>query len=306
MLTICIAVPTFRRPAYLPDLFAALAAVETPADCTVSVLVADNDPEASARDAATAAAASFPFPLVYRHVARPGLSSVRNAMLDYARENGAALAMLDDDELPAPFWLRELVRIARSTAADAVVGPVHALLPAGTPRWMVDFRAREYPAFTDGQRVGDGWSSNCLLMTSHPITVGLHFDPALNFSGGEDQLFFRQLLAAGGSITFASGASVYERLTNERRTIGFVLKRSYRRGTSLAFCDRRLAGTARGIALRAAKGLTLIALGLVRIVPVSLMRGSTGAVASSLEIARGAGMVAGLFGASYESYGRSV
>ena len=289
-----------------PKLLASIAAVAEPEHCRVSVLILDNDSAASAEAIVTNAQATFPYPLAYEHVVQPGLASVRNAALAYARARADVLAMLDDDELPEPQWLCELVRVARATGADAVAGPVTALLPADAPRWVHEFRAREYPAFTDAQRLSDAWTSNCLVLLSRVNAAGLTFDPALNFIGGEDQLFFRQLIAAGGSIAYAANAAVWERLPEDRRSIAFILKRSFRRGSSLAMCDRRLIGTPRGLAIRAAKGLAIILAGLVRIVPVSLLRGNAGAVANSSEIARGAGMLAGLFGVSYNAYRRGA
>jgi succinoglycan biosynthesis protein ExoM len=306
MTRICIAVPTFQRVRYLRDLLAALARVAPPPACTVSVIIVDNDPAGSARDAVAAAGATFPFALNYELVTGAGLSTVRNFVLAYARQHADELAMLDDDELPEPQWLCELHRVAQSTGADAVMGPVPALLPAGVPRWVREFREREYPRFADGALVADGWSSNCLVRVHSTPAAGLSFDDALNFTGGEDQLFFRQLLARGGTITYAAKAIAWEILPAARRSFGFILKRSFRRGNSLAACDRRLHGDLRGLALRAAKGLAIVAIGLVRILPMAILRGRGAAVASASEIARGSGMLAGLLGVSYHAYRRGI
>jgi succinoglycan biosynthesis protein ExoM len=286
-----VAIPTFRRAAYLPGLIAALARLKLPAGVeTIRVVIMDNDPEGSARPWVAALRSGFPFRLHYEHVPEPGLSTVRNAILAYAQRHADVLAMLDDDELPEPQWLFELLRVAEATGADAVAGPVPALLPHDAPRWLRQFREREYPSFADGALLTDGWSSNCLLRVPAIAAAGLAFDPALNFSGGEDQLFFRQLLASGGTIAFAARATAWEILPPERRSARFVLMRSFRRGNSLAVCDRRLHGHPGGLALRAAKALAAIATGI--------------ASCRAPEVARGAGMLAGLAGVFYQAYRR--
>ena len=306
MTRICIAIPTFRRIGYLPGLLDALSRLLIPDDCEITVLIADNDPAAGARATINAARGAFPFPLAYELVTEPGLSTVRNFFLAYARTHADLLAMLDDDEVPEPQWLCEAVRIAKKTGASAVMGPVFPVLPRDAPCWVRDFREREYPCFPDGTPLGDGWTSNCLLEVSSISSFELAFDPALNFIGGEDQLFFRQLLARGGSLVYAAGATVWEILPPARRSTAFILKRSFRRGNSLAICDLRLNRTARGLATRAAKGVAVIALGLVRIFPMTLLGGRPAAIKNSSEIARGAGMLAGLLGHSYRAYRRGA
>jgi succinoglycan biosynthesis protein ExoM len=306
MTRLCVAVPTFRRLDYLPELLIALAHLTPPDNCTVTIVIADNEPTASARSIVLAAQPAFPFALHYQHIAEAGLSSVRNAVLAFAQQHADVLAMLDDDELPEAQWLVELLRVAQVTMAAAVVGPVAAILPEHAPRWVRDFREREYPRFRDGEQLTDGWSSNCLLRVQCIAATGLTFDTTLNFIGGEDQLFFRQLLSHGRTIAYAAQAIVWEHLPEERLSLGFILKRSFRRGNSLALCDRRLRHTPRGLAIRAAKGLVLIALGIVQIVAFAVLRRGTAAIAQSSEIARGAGMLAGLFGLSYHAYRRSA
>jgi len=304
---VCIAIPTFRREPYLRALLAKLAGLTPPSvACTIAVVIVDNDPRAGARAIVAAAQPTFPLALDYRLVAEPGLSTVRNVVLDYARHNADVLVMLDDDELPEPQWLNELLRIAEETGADAVVGPVPAILPERAPRWIRDARDRELPRFEDGALVADGWCGNCLIRVPSILAAGLTFDPSLNFAGGEDQLFFRKLLAHGGTIAYAKYATAWEIFPPARQSLGFLLKRSFRRGNSLAVCDLRLQKNSRGLALRALKGIAIVALGLLGLVPLTLVRGVTAAVGTSSEIARGAGMLAGLIGVSYQAYRRGV
>jgi cellulose synthase/poly-beta-1,6-N-acetylglucosamine synthase-like glycosyltransferase len=236
-------------------------------------------------------------------VTPPGLSNVRNAALAYAGSSAELLAMLDDDERPEPQWLNELVRVRSATKATVVVGPVRAVLPYDVPAWVRAFRECEYPQQADGASLADGWSSNFLLDVAEVEPMGLRFDSALNRAGGEDQLFFRQLLGCGGVIRYAANATVWETLPPERRSLPAILKRSFRRGGSLTMCDRRIKGTS-GLVLRFAKGGGLVAIGFLKVIPTLVMRGTAPAVMILCEIARGLGMLAAFAGLQYETYGQ--
>jgi succinoglycan biosynthesis protein ExoM len=301
---VCIAIPTYRRAHLLAKLLGGIARQrlpETPPD--VEVVVLDNDPEKSAEQTVAAWRTTFPFPLHYRSIPQAGLSVVRNHALRAARGR-TYLAMIDDDEVPEPQWLAELLRVGRATNADAVIGPVPPLLPRDAPRWLSQARTAEFPMRGDGALIDDGWSGNCLLRSEAILTLKLSFDGEFNFSGGEDQLFFRQLRARGGTIAYAPAARAWEFAPPERRTVGFLLRRSFRRGNSLAKCDRRVYGTAQNSALRALKGALLSARGLLGLAPATLVRGTTGLVGAGCDVAAGLGMLAGLFGVTYQAYRR--
>ena len=122
-LAVCI--PTYRRPRMLAACLEAVARLETPNTCRISVIVVDNDAAASARGQVEALQADFPFPLSYVTETRRGLASVRNRLLLEALAAGADwIAFLDDDEMPAPDWLSQLTRAAQDHRADVVTGPL--------------------------------------------------------------------------------------------------------------------------------------------------------------------------------------
>ena len=288
---ICLAIPTFQRVQYLRNLLKAISELSAlPDTYELSILIVDNDPQASAREIVNAELEHFPYKLRYEHCPSVGLCNVRNFILTYAKRHADFIAMLDDDELPERQWLKELLRVGEATSADAVVGPVPAILPEDAPRWLRAFRETEHPRFSDCQRLQDGWTSNCLVSIMRIVDSGLSFDPSLNFIGGEDQLFFRQLIRMGGAIVYAENAVVWEIMPEGRRRLLFILKRSFRRGNSLAMCDARMNGDSAQLFVRAAKGVFAIALGIMTLAP--------------FEIARGAGMLTGLFGFSYQAYKR--
>jgi succinoglycan biosynthesis protein ExoM len=297
-------VPTFRRPALLLRLLEGLAAQRIdPAG--VEVVVLDNDREPSARDAVAEARERFPFRLQYLHVAEPGLSTVRNAALAFAHGRCDVLAMIDDDECPEPQWLAELLRIQALTGADAVVGPVPQLLPPAAPRWLRSGRFLDLPVFPDGAPIDFGYSGNCLLVLEALQRFALTFDPTFNFAGGEDMLFFRQLRARGGRLAFAAKAIASESIGAERTRAAFVLRLYFRRGNTLALCDRRLGAGPRRLALRAGKAYARLALGSLTLLPLTVVRGRAGAMNALCNAALGIGALWGLLGHTYDAYRRS-
>jgi len=301
---ICIAIPTFRRPMLLDRLLSGISALEVPSGCAIDVVVIDNDSAQSAHALVAGRRARYRFPLAYEHAAEPGLSSVRNFALAYARDGFDFLAMIDDDEFPSPEWLRELLRVQAATSADAVVGPVPHIVPREAPQWLRDGQFFALPVYADQATMTDGYSGNCLLDVSSVARLGVRFDPAMNFAGGEDLLFFRQLLRGGAKLVYAAGAVAEESIGPERLTADYIIRLNYRRGNTLSLCDRRLGAGPRGGAVRAAKACARIARGCASIVPRAIANGRAGGVAALCDIAHGAGSIAGLFGHTYQAYDR--
>jgi succinoglycan biosynthesis protein ExoM len=302
-LRVCVAIPTYRRPELLERLLGGIARLAVPTDCVVEVLVMDNDPAQSTRAAVADRRKRFPFALSYAHVQEPGLSSVRNFALGRAR-GFDFLAMIDDDEIPQPQWLVELLRVQEATRADGVIGPVPRLVPRDTSRWLRDGKFFDLPLYADGSFMKDGYSGNCLLRVSSIERLGIGFDPALNFAGGEDLMFFREWLGRGGKLAYAAHAVAEESVAANRLNALYILQLNFRRGNTLSLCDRRLDGRARTLAARVLKACARIARGGATLLPRALLRGRTGAVTALCDVAHGLGGLAGLFGHTYQAYDR--
>jgi glycosyltransferase involved in cell wall biosynthesis len=300
---VCVAIPTFRRPELLRSLLEGIAVQVVPGGVTVEVLVIDNDVQPSVDEIVAALRDAFPFTLRYVHLAEPGLCSVRNFALSYAREF-TFLAMIDDDEYPKPCWLAELLRVQCSTGADAVVGPVPRNIPASAPRWLRSGRFYDLPLYPDGSSITFGYSGNCLLRVSSLRRFGVVFDSELNFAGGEDLLFFRTLVARGAKMAFAAHAVASEWVGPERLSASYLLRLSFRRGNTLTICDRRLNGTVAGLATRALKGCARLSLGLATLLPRSLIQGRAGAMRALCDMAQGFGSLTGLAGHIHQGYER--
>ena len=306
-ISLYVAIPTFRRIGLLTTLLEGVAKQDVSRDeATVRVIVFDNDAGRSAEATVAGMRSTFPYPLDYANVVEPGLASVRNASLEAACGGCDFLAMIDDDECPEPQWLSALLAMQRSSLAEVVVGPVPPILPATAPRWVHEYRARELPVYPDGSLLLDGWSGNCLLDMRAITAFGVTFDRALDFAGGEDQLFFRQIVARGGRIAYAARAVAWEDTPPQRRSLRFVLVRSFRRGNTLAICDRRIYGRVRATTWRSFKGLATIVRGFGKAVNAARSRNASGAVDGACDAMSGLGMLCGLLGVTYQAYRRPV
>ncbi|MAE62874.1 MAG: hypothetical protein CMJ18_01265 [Phycisphaeraceae bacterium] len=101
--------------------------------------------------------------------------------------------------------------------ADAVCGPVEALVPESTPAWIRRgrFHCR---AATEGRPLGfRGFhTGNLLIRGAWFYERGLRFDPAYGRSGGCDMELFWQLRGAGAKCLPAPAARLWEHVEPER------------------------------------------------------------------------------------------
>lgn len=238
-LKIDICVCTYRRRE-LDSTLLSIGALRLPASATVRIIVADNDIVPSARERVHALAAEIPFPVAYVHCPASNISIARNACVEHS--TGDYLAFIDDDETASEQWLTELLQVAESTGADAVLGPVQAVYSDDAPGWMKrgDFHST-VPVWVKGE-IRTGYTCNVLLRRASPHIAQRRFNLALGRTGGEDTEYFTQLHHAGGSIAFAPRAMVYERVPHNRTQFSWLTKRRFRFGQT----HGRLIGETRG------------------------------------------------------------
>jgi succinoglycan biosynthesis protein ExoM len=230
-LAIDVCICTYHRPSVL-DVLAAVAAQEGSDTMAVRVIVADNAALPDARAAICARGSALGLDLVYVHAPAKNISIARNACL--AAASGDWIAFLDDDERPSPIWLLELIAEARRGGWDAVLGPVQALYPAQTPRWLRagDFHSTR-PVWVRGG-IETGYTGNVLLRRQLIARTGLAFRVEFGRSGGEDIDFFYRFRDTGGRIGFAPGALIHEPVPAERTCLRYLLRRNFRQGQSHA------------------------------------------------------------------------
>ena len=293
---------TFRRQDDLRALLHSIAQLETVPNTDVSVVIVDNDASASAQSIVTAAQADLPWPLHYAHETEPGIPFARNRVLREAGTEGF-LAFVDDDETVDPAWLKRLVEVQRQTQAQFVQGPVVMSVEQDRDSWWLNSAFFRQNSFDNLAPLKESWTNNVLIDLDFVHRHGVQFEESLRFEGGEDTLFFQDIVAQGGKGRFARDALVYELQPAARLQWRWGMMRQYRYGITRAKTAlmRRARGPAVGYCMF--RGCAMIALGLVKL-PSALVTGRMGLAAGAALLARGTGVFAGLLGGNREEYGR--
>lgn len=297
---ICIA--TYRRPRGLFRLLGSFTRLRLPDPAPeLRILVVDNDAAGSARPVCEDARSWLELPLVYRVEKRRGIPQARNAALAEALGCADFAAFIDDDEVPSPHWLAELLRVQAETGADAVAGPCEPLFEPPVPRWVERGCFFDRPRHATGERIDHAFTHNVLARTRALASLDALFDERMALTGGSDGELFRRFAARGHAIVWADAAVVFEWVPRSRANARWILERAFRVGISSAFVDRhhreRPVSAARLLAHGGwclAKGATLL--------PVGALRGRAGAVAALRLAAFGVGRLGGLAGVHHEEY----
>ena len=306
MLDVAIGIPTFRRPDKLATLLAELPAriSEVGLERPVRVLVVDNDPSGSAREVAESAGPHVEYVIE----PTPGIAAVRNRLLDEAA-GSRLLAFIDDDERPLQHWLSALVATWVTYGSAAVMGRVISVFPDEVDPWLLGtgvFRRRERPT---GLQIPVAAAGNLLLDLDQVRSLGIRFDTSLGLAGGEDTLFSRMLVAAGGRIVWCNESRAEDDVPAERLTRQWAMRRAYNGGNLAVDNDLRSEPSAmRRPAIRVRRflgGIARTVFGWLRHV-WGRVRGDQEHDARGLRTAyRGWGMVAGAVGRRHLEYTRS-
>lgn len=227
---ISLVTPTQRRPEGLARAMRSLFAQQGVDASELELVVVDNDQHSSAEAGVEALRREAPFPVVYVHEPRPGVANARNAAMAVA--SGELIAFLDDDEEAPVGWLAALLAAQTRYDADAVFGPVRGRAPAdvGAHRLYLErFFSREGPAEAGpiGRYYGCGDSLVRRSALPHPTAP---FSPARNHIGGEDDLLFGGMQAAGARFAWEPAAWVWEDPDPKRLSLAYTLRRAFAYG----------------------------------------------------------------------------
>ncbi len=225
--TIAALISTYGRPAFLPELLAALEAQDLPEGSFEVVLVDNGSTDDTWVELSRLVAATPIRAIGVRLDHNRGPASGRNAGARHVR--APLIAITDDDCLPTPGWLRH-VRLAFSGGADVVQGTVHgdpggvgSMAPWDHTIWVtsptpffetcnVSYRRSAF------ERAGGFDEDDPLL---HPPS-GRAF--------GEDACLAWEVQRTGGTAAFAPNALVHHRcipsdyahwLSDQRQLEGF-------------------------------------------------------------------------------------
>lgn len=303
---VSICVITYRRPDGLKRLLDGLhrlnfKKVRPP---EIEVVVVDNDSSGAAIDYCERIRASFQWTLRSHVEPQRGISNARNSAINFASKKTDFFALIDDDEVPDPLWLDELLFVQQEYNADVVTGPVVPCFgDENVPDWVEKgaFFAPEHHATGSERRVA--FTNNVLFRSSILRTLDKIFDERFALTGGEDTDFFMRAFKNGARIIWSDEALVYEWVPESRTKASWILQRGYRTWGSHSLIEKELYPTLGVRAARVAKGFGLIAIGVVLLVPSCFM-GRHAQVRALLNVSRGAGTFSGLLGLRYREYAK--
>ena len=225
-ISVCIC--TYRRPAWLRRLLLSLQRQQTEGLFTYSIVVADNDADESARSV-VAEFAQAATPAVYCVEPVKNIALVRNRSI--AAATGNWIAFIDDDEFPVEEWLRCLFQACTAQRAQGVLGPVRPHFEAETPAWVRKCGLYHRPEHETGFVISwrEARTGNVLFRRDIlPATVP-PFAPEFP-NGGEDQDFFRRMMAAGHRFIWCNEAVAYETVPPVRWDKKVMIQRALLRG----------------------------------------------------------------------------
>jgi glycosyltransferase involved in cell wall biosynthesis len=100
----------------------------------VELIIIDNNPNSATRDICEQTGSSLPIHVHYTTEPEAGITYARNRAVAVALERDAQLvAFIDDDDVPRPDWLLQLLLRQQASGADLVFGSW--VLDADMPDW---------------------------------------------------------------------------------------------------------------------------------------------------------------------------
>jgi len=299
---VSICISTYRRPEGIRRLLTALESLELPG-AEIEVVVVDNADEPGVSDICTAARSTLKWPLHFGVESRRGISHARNRALDLASDTSDWIAIIDDDEVPGPRWLAELLRVQEETGADVVTGPVSPHFEEGPADWVEAGGFFDRRHHLDGAPILKAYTHNVIFRASLLRDARLMpaFAERYSLTGGGDDHFFRRVRMAGYSIHWADSAVVTEWIPANRTTASWLVRRQFRIGNASAAIEAELEpGVGRRLrsGARACKEIVFALASM----PLAGIRGTAAWVLARQRAAFSLGMIWGLLGRSYEEY----
>lgn len=304
-LRIAVVVCTYNRPHGLERVLRSLARLRTPDVAIVELVIVDNSADGNARGLIETMLGELPYAMQYIHEPEPGISAARNAALEWILlQRFDFMASIDDDMHADPDWLAELMTVAVESSAHAVIGCT-LFDYVGAQSWWVDEAYRlDDRGPGDRDPIDQGHTGGSLVRLDLPISRNMRFELNLGRSGGEDTLFFDEIIRHGGRMLYAGKAISHEVLGPDRARVRWWLRRWYRTGNTTGLVALTADKNAR--ARVAVDGVVRMSAGFVGTLvslPWLLRRRAVGMRAVRM-LCRGAGYIAAALGSRYDEYGR--
>ncbi len=294
-LAVCIC--TYRRPDDLRRLLARLdeEANDLRGIADLTVAVVDDDPDSSARAVVDTFGQRSPLIVRYDTTGSGNISTARNHAVATGMPGADRLAFIDDDCLPDPGWLQQLLAVQQRTGCDIVSGRCQDEPPAGSPRWLTGAPFLAGPlTLPDAATIEIGALKNTLVTTEFLVRSGVRFDPQFGTAGGEDVMWYRAAVTAGATIRYAAHAVVREMIPPSRVRLSYLLRRALWYGNTEVVTGLAVGSQSR--ARMALSGAKCVATAAVRPWARLARRSSPQWRFAVAELLRGVGRLAGAAG----------
>jgi GT2 family glycosyltransferase len=248
-LSLSIVVPTFGRTHLIEGVLLTIRSDVGERE-DVEVLVVDNHPAGTAKQAVEGAVAAGFRNLRYLAENRPGLHHARHTGALAARSE--LIAYLDDDVLVVPGWVDGVLRGFReSPTAGCVGGKVLPEWEADAPAWV----SRFHPGYLSLLDLGEQrlvlkfpegvYGCNMAVRRQALFAVGgfnpdAFGDPSLVWRRGDGETGLQQkLFQAGYNAVYEPSAVVRHRIPATRLTIAYFKRRAFIQGISDSYTKIR-------------------------------------------------------------------
>jgi succinoglycan biosynthesis protein ExoM len=298
---VAVGICTANRPDLLRQCLTSLASQVIPEGVDLTLIVSDNEPEPNNKEAVEEFAAVSPFPVEYVHEPRRGISRARNALLDACKDRFDWIAFTDDDCLPTPAWVAEMLAAAKRHGADVVRGR-HVWVPPETGAFW--YMPQDAPRYAEGQRLEHAGGGNVLFAG---WLTRQRFDEAL--AHGEDTDFFHRAALQGARIVYSAEPVIYETVPPHRATLRYQTTRSFYYAASRSHFHRRYKGIDAAALKVLARLVWQVPISVIRLVtapvvwPFSERLFKSHVVKGLRRLAAAAGAMVGLCGWSGNPYG---
>jgi glycosyltransferase involved in cell wall biosynthesis len=230
---------THNRAEYLPRAIDSLLNQDL-GSAAYEIIVVDN----RSTDATREIVEGYRERVRYLYEPELGLAQARNT--GWRRARGRWIALLDDDAIASPSWLRAILEVFEGVRPEpgCVGGPVDAIWEAPRPRWLSDdlLTGLAIIRWTDTpHRISDlsrEWLAGVNLAVSRSVLEGVGgFATGLDRSGSRllssgDVFLQRQIMAAGRAAWYDPRIIVSHRIVATRLRPRWFRQRYYAQGLS--------------------------------------------------------------------------